>query len=222
VLFLGTPIVDENGSIFVCLNDYVKDEKEEKSRLLKISPSGDVVWDYLLDAPVNKAPVIYQDSILIFDFSGNEQIGHLHRINTNGGLTWKATFNGNSFVEPQIFRLNGKDSLLLHAFDEFFILDMNGKTLRTKKIGRPFHGLWVNEEGDIYAAQYPNLLCLNTNLEVVWVYKPETGFAMVPRTDSQGFLYCMLTGCRMASLDSHGKERWIAEVIGDFGHYLLY
>jgi hypothetical protein len=218
-LFLGAPVVDRFGFIFVCTYDYERDGKEEKSRLLKISPEGKVIWEYLLDAPFSKNPVIYQDSVLIFDFSGKEQSGHLHRIDDNGVLIWKKAFNGNAFVEPQIFRLNGQDSILLHAFDDYFILDMDGKTLQTKIIGRPSHGLWVNEEGNIYTAQYPNLLCLNTNLEVIWVYKPEIGFAIRPCSDSQGFVYCTLTGCRMACLDSHGKERWIAEVTGDFGHY---
>jgi hypothetical protein len=218
-LFLGTPVVDKNGFIFICTYDYIQDGKEEKSTLLKISPEGNVIWEYLLDAPVSLDPLLYQDSVLVFDFSGNEQIGHLHRINKNGVLIWKATFDGNSFVEPQIFKLNGQDSLFLHALDEFFILDMDGKILKNKRIGRPSHGLWINEAGNIYVAQYPNLLCLNTNLEINWVYKPKIGFAIHPSTDSKGFLYCTLTGHRMVSLDSNGKERWVAEVSGDYGHY---
>lgn len=218
--YLGTPIVDRNGFIYVCTSDSVKDGKEERSRLLKIGPEGNEIWEYLLDAPVNATPAIYHDSVLVFDFSAKEQNGHLHRIDGNGALIWKRVFNGNAFVAPQLFKINLEDSILVHAFDDIFILDMDGKTFQNKRIGRPYHGLWVNEDGRIYASlSPPNLLCLNTNLDIVWRYKPGIGFANVPRTDSQGNLYSMLTDRRMVSLDSHGKERWIAGVTGDFGLY---
>ena len=217
--FLGTPSVDKNGYLYICTYGPVVDGIEEKSVIIKLNPEGKVVWEYLMDAPGGGKPIIYKDSVLVFDFSGNEQCGHLHRIDEKGTLIWKKSFNGNAFFEPQIFKLNEQDSILLHAFDDIFILDMNGNTLRTKNIGRPGNGLWVNKEGRIYAGIYPNFLCLNTNLDIIWEYKPVIGFvAHGVNEDTKGNIYCMLQGRRIVSLDSHGKERWIAQVTGDFGY----
>jgi hypothetical protein len=220
VNFLATPSVDKNGNLYVCSHSYSRlGRNDNRSTLLMINPEGKVVWEYLLDDSCAINPVFYQDSVLVYDFNGSEQRGHLYRINEDGTLIWKKSFEGNAGSEPLILKRGGQDSILLHAFDNYFILDMNGDILQNKKIGHAnINGLYANKGGGIYACINPNLLYLTTNLDIIWAYKPDIGFVAYPSQDSLGNLYCMLTGSRMVSLDSQGKERWIAEVTGDFGY----
>ena len=220
--FLAAPAVDKNGKIYICSHDYYYPERNDnRSTLLLINPEGKVIWGYLLDDTCAINPVIYQDSVLVYDFDGPKQRGHLYRINEDSTLMWEKSFDGNAYNEPLILKRDGQDSILLHAFDNYLILDMNGNMLQNKNIGRPdVNGLFANEEGGIYACIHPNLLSLNMNLDIIWAYKPDIGFVTRrPNTDSHGNLYCGLQGSRMVSLDSHGKERWIAEVTGDFGYW---
>jgi len=218
--FLRTPTIDENDDLYVCTHGYDTDEVENKGTLFRINPDGKVVWEYLLDAVSTLNPVIYQDSVLVFDFSGKKQYGHLYRIGKNGTLIWKKSFDGNSFCEPFILKINGQDSILLHAFDDYFILNMNGDTLQKKRLGRPMvGGLSIDEQGNIYACIHPSLLSLDNNMDIIWAYKPDVAFvAYRPIIDSHGNLHCMLQGNRMVSLNAHGKERWIATVTGYFGY----
>ena len=244
---LNQPSIDKNGNIYICSHDdYYPERKDNRDTLLMINPEGKVVWEYLLDDTCSINPVIYHDSVLVYDFNHKAvrfadagpidvtdpsrrkfvtyvepESGHLYNINQDGTLIWKKSFDGNAYNEPLILKRDGQDSIFLHAFDNYLILDMNGNTLQNKKIGRPdVNGLFANEEGGIYACIHPNLLSLNMNLDIIWAYKPDIGFVTRrPNTDSHGNLYCGLQGSRMVSLDSHGKERWIAEVTGDFGYW---
>jgi outer membrane protein assembly factor BamB len=244
-LYLGKPAVDRNGFIYVCTNDAIRDGKVARSTLLKLNPEGIVVFKYQLVTGDATNPVIYQDSVLVFDFNGeavgfravypqvnavkarlqiesylkSEDCANLYRISENGTLIWKKPFSGSTMWGPYLFKMKGQDAILLQVWDELFILDMYGNILCKKTIGRPINGLYADTEGDIFAGLYPNkFLHLNTNLDMIWTYRPETGFvASQPGVDSHSHLYCMMQGRRIVSLDSVGKERWIAGVTGDVG-----
>lgn len=218
--FLRTPTIDENDDIFICTHGYDTDEVENRGTLLRINSYGKVIWEYHLDAVSTLNPIIYQDSIIVFDFSGKKQYGHLYRINKNGTLIWKKSFDGNSFREPLILKIESQDYIVLHAFDDYFILNMNGDTLQRKELGRPhMGGLSISNKSRIYACIHPNLLLLDTNLDIVWTYKPEIGFvAYRPVIDSYGNMYCLLQGKRMVSLDPNGKQRWIVSLSGYSGY----
>lgn len=223
--YLCTPTIDKNQDLYVCTygayNSTLK--RSDRNRLFKIDPDGVVIWEYLLDTGVTTKPVMYQDSIVVYnyDYMESSKCGVLYRFNENGSIVWKKLLNGNALTQPLILTFEGQDYLGLNLFDRMLVLDMNGNIFRDKKIGHPVgHGSYIDGNKGFYACINPNLIYLNLDLDIIWVYKPECGFVSHPPSlDSHGNLYCMLTGKRMVSLDSKGKERWIVETGGDIGYY---
>lgn len=84
---LGSPIVDENGSIYLGLAQNPRNQSPRGMLIAVDAGSHQIKWRYDAPAPIESTPVLGDDGTLYF----GDNDGTLHAIDTHGRPVWKTT-----------------------------------------------------------------------------------------------------------------------------------
>jgi hypothetical protein len=217
---LWAPILDENEFIYFATHNLVKGHHKgnDKSTLLSINYDGDVRWKYPLAGHAESLPVIYQDTIYIFDFIKEQRSGRLSKIANNGELIWEKPFNAFIWFEPLLLGNNNRMILGFRFYNQMYLMDLEGNIL--KALNENNAGTITfsqTKTNNIYGCLHGCVVSLNENLDYLWEYKPLYGHIdFAPVADSGGNLYTFFAK-KLLSLDNKGKERWSSQTSGIIG-----
>jgi hypothetical protein len=209
------PVMDGD-DIYLVTVSVIQGEIAEQGVIFKFGSENTLEWQYQLDGGANSLPVVWEDSVFITDFMEPTRSGHLYRISKNGELILKKQIQSFNHFEPWILK-NRK--LIIVSFESpkvLQMLDFKGNIRLEKSVsylGTPLFS--QNDRGDLFASINKAIVELDNNLDIVWEYKPENGFAyMAPVIDSEGNLFSLISGHRLVSIDPNGKERWVTDIFG--------
>ncbi len=85
---LSSPVVDEDGTIYVGLSQNPRDEPARGVLLALRGATRQMKWQYAVDAAIESTPVIGDDGIVYF----GDNDGVIHAVDPQGKLVWKTTF----------------------------------------------------------------------------------------------------------------------------------
>jgi len=210
--------IDKHGSIYLSLDDELAHYAGEdyRSFLVKISNSGEMLWRYKLKGSAHFIPVVWDNSIVIFDFIKDNRSGRLNRISQDGQLIWEKPFQGFIWSEPLVLNNNKEMLVGFRIINKMFKISLNGEILLQKNVkdaGQiPFYQA---ENGDLFGCLHRSIVALDEGLNILWEYIPTYGVLdPAPVADLSGNLYAMMAGYWLLSLDAQGKKRWMAKTFG--------
>lgn len=85
---LSSPVVDEDGTIYLGISQNPRDEPARGVLLALRSATRQIKWQYAVDAPIESTPVIGDDGIVYF--GDNNSV--IHAIDPQGKPVWRAAF----------------------------------------------------------------------------------------------------------------------------------
>ena len=216
------PVLDDERNIYIPTSgsfDAMLGRKDPGT-LYKLKLDGTLIWEYPFDRGLQSLPVPYKDSVFIYDFLENEQDGNLNRLTKDGELIWKKNFKDNTWYDPYILEDTKQIVLGQQTAEKMLVLDMAGNVQFEKWMGHSWQQISFSRgnEGELYVCAGSTLYSFDTDFNTNWVYRPEIRWVPhAPVTDSNNYLYCLLTDMKLTSLDSRGQVRWIVNTAGDFG-----
>lgn len=211
---LWSYVLDGNYVYFVSFSEKTASRFAKKAILFKFNLSHVLEWKYRLNGTIGTLPVVSQDSIFIADYVSSIRRGNLYRLNKDGNLIFEKQLEANAAFEPYIFE--DRKELVLGCGKLLEIIDFEGNVIKQKEVNQIGTILFShNAKGELFAAINHSIVALDNNLNVLWEYKPEIGWAdEAPVFDSEENSYSLLNMKRLVSLDCNGKERWMVPVSG--------
>lgn len=207
---------DGDGIYVASFGKYGHDVKAE-GIVYKLNKSYAQLWQYQLDNSMTTLPVMAEDSIFITDFNYSNRNEHLYRLSKRGDLIFKQTLLG-GFTTYELSILEDRKEYIrpIRGLSILQKCDFNGSIKKNKSISElGAVTLSQNSEGNIFASIDNSIVALDDELETIWKYKPEKGWAdQAPVFDAHGNAYSMLNMRRLVSLDRKGKENWIVNLFG--------
>jgi hypothetical protein len=215
--YLWAPALNKE-DIYLTTASVSSGDKYEKGILFKIDNRNSLSWQHQLDGEASSLPVVYQDSVFITDFlsersRGSRKSGHIYRFRNNGDLLLKKPIYHFSTFEPWILKKKEQILLSFNKTKSLVVMDFKGNIVDEKIM--TCVGFSQNNKGELFVAVNGYIASFDDDLNIKWEYKPSLGVVdIAPVSDSEGNLYSSITGYRLVSLDSRGKERWISAVSG--------
>jgi hypothetical protein len=214
-------VVTGQGDIFVGTFGAPKEMigKDEKCKLIKINSNNIVAWEHEFHGIPRMIPIVYHDSVFIYDHVESNNIGYFGKFDMEGDMVCKKKFRGSLLAMPMLLEDKKQIMMVLSPVGSMIVLDLQGNVLHEKKL-KPWNPapktFSRGNNGEIYACLNQVLMQLDDNFNAVWEYKPVKGFISdAPVVDRYSNLYGKISGTRIVSLDPGGKERWISEIWGD-------
>jgi hypothetical protein len=209
--------IDDGNDVYIAsFGNEVKNRQKRKGIIYQLSASSNIQWQYQLDEFISTLPVFLEDSIIVIDFNDSTGYENIYRISKNGKLVWRKKFDGFTCSDPCI--LPGRNEFIrpvrgLNILEKWSLDGDIKKTKSFKELSEVT--LSLNDQGSVFAAVDKSIAALNDELEVIWKYKPEKGWAdQAPVFDSYNNAYSILNMRRLVSLDHDGNEKWIVKLFG--------
>ena len=216
----STPVVDNQGTIYLGINEFVPTEEGSDSyytvgTYYAVNPDGTEKWNYTVEDPIYDSPAISEDGITYL--TSREK---LYAFNQDGTVRWNLTFDENLYSSPAI----GTDgTIYVGARDtkddwEGYLYAVNPDG--TKEWGYHTENGGLNsptiaDNGKIYVTSTQgNLYALESDGTESWKYYTEgTSYSSSIALGQDGTIH--FSSRYLYAVNPDGSERWIFNATDD-------